>query len=555
MARSLAESLDLPLKVGAFLAGRGFVDHSAVRKFRDTAMKDLPGPETMPGMDQAVELLLEARRQGALVAVSGDYDADGLTASALLKRVLEPLGFSVVVRIPNRLTEGYGLSVAAVKELFDKGAKYLVTVDSGVSDSEAVMEALNLGLKVIITDHHQLPPTLPKAAAIVNPHLGGGWEKAPLAGVGVAFMLAWAVRRACPDVDRQAVNLVEHLSLVALGTIADLAPLVGPNRTMVHHGLNFLLASAWPGLAAMRKILKLDGQSRLSVRDVGFKLAPRLNAAGRLGSADPALEILLTDDPAQADVLARELEAINRKRFEAQAELVEEALELLEHDCPTHYRTIVLAKEGWPRGLLGLGASKVAERTGRPTLIFSIDGDLAVGSGRTAGNFDLYEALSLVRSYCRSMGGHSQAAGLRVSLEKLEIFKEAFEKAAQEQSWSMAESELAIDVSATIPELSALASGFATMEPFGQGNPPPVIVLFGLKVLAASTGKAGRVELRLSDGFNRFNISGFNLSSRYEEIGPIMDVVLTFEPENNSYGNIWRLTDFRQPASDSNPRF
>ncbi|MDR1298325.1 MAG: single-stranded-DNA-specific exonuclease RecJ [Deltaproteobacteria bacterium] len=550
-AGALALELGYPDKMGRFLAARGFRDASEARSFLDMSLRDLPGPETMPGMPEAVALLLEARQKGATVAVSGDYDADGLTATALLKRVLEPLGLRIITRIPNRLVEGYGLSPNAVRELHGLGATYLVTVDSGVSDVEAVLLAAQLGMKVVVTDHHQLPPELPEAAAIVNPHLGGGWESAPLAGVGVAFMLAWALRNACLKADgrrdESGGSLVGQLALVALGTVADLAPLRGPNRTLVHHGLNFLMACDWPGVAAMRRSLKLDAQSKISARDVGFKLAPRLNAAGRLGSAQPALDVLTTKSPAEAERLVRELEALNRRRYETQSRLVDEALDLLEMECPSDYCAVVLAQEGWPRGLLGLVASKVAEKTGRPTVIFSIQDDLCVGSGRTAGTFDLFEALSEVRHLCLSMGGHSQAAGLRVDLGDLELFKEAFEEAAGRQSWRLGEDDLMIDLVATLPDLGVLAAKLALFEPYGQGHPVPVVAMKNLKVLNATSGRGGRVELRLSDGLNRLNVSGFNLSSRLDEIGETMDVVVSFEPENNSYGTVWRLVDFREP--------
>ncbi|MDR3135561.1 MAG: single-stranded-DNA-specific exonuclease RecJ, partial [Deltaproteobacteria bacterium] len=437
----MAINLEKPFKYGEFLAGRSFRTPEEVQAFLDTSLKKLPQPTSMPGMDKAVKLLLEARRAGALVAVSGDYDVDGLTATALLKRVLGDLGFNVLTRIPHRLEEGYGLSLAAVREIHEAGATYLITVDSGVSDIEAVLEATLLGLKVIVTDHHHLPPALPAAAAIINPHLGGGWESSLLAGVGVAFMLAGAVRSAIGE-EGKDVNLVEQLALVALGTIADLAPLTGPNRTMVYHGLKFLLACEWPGLKALKQSLKLEGMQRVTVRDVGFKIAPRLNAAGRLGSAKPALEILVTDSHEEASRLVEELESLNKIRYDTQAELVVEALELLNHQCQADAMTVILAKDGWPKGLLGLGASRVAERTGKPTILFSIEEGQAIGSGRTAGTFDIFEALSKIRDLCLSMGGHSQAAGITLAKERLEEFKTAFERAAKEQGDDWAKSAL-----------------------------------------------------------------------------------------------------------------
>ncbi|MDR3203372.1 MAG: single-stranded-DNA-specific exonuclease RecJ [Deltaproteobacteria bacterium] len=552
LGRDLALALEKPIKFGQFLVGRGFEDPAQVRAFIDSDLKSMPPPATMPGMEKAVEFLLEARAKGAIIVVSGDYDADGLTATALLQRVLGGLGFNVTARIPNRLEEGYGLSKTAVREIYQTGAGLIITVDSGVSDVEAVMEAQKLNLPVIITDHHQLPPDLPEAAAIINPHLGGGWESAPLAGVGVAFMLAWAVRNACLSrgLVSQAPSMVDHLSLVALGTIADLAPLIGPNRTMVQHGLKFLLASDWPGLTALRRVAKLENQERVSVRDVGFKLAPRLNAAGRLGSAYPALSILTTQDPRQAEELAKHLDSINRQRYESQRILVEEAFELLEGEIRKESRTVVLAAEGWPKGLLGLAASKVAEKSGKPTIMFCLEDGFCVGSGRTAGGFDLFAALSLIRGYCQAMGGHSQAAGLRVNQDDLEAFKEAFESAAAEQPLEDCESEILIDLEVALPELEVLFKSFSELEPFGQGNPAPVAVLRKVKVLDAVCSRGGRLNLRLSDGLNRQNVYGFNLSERLCEIGPVMDVLVVYDNDSSGYDPGWRLLDFRPPNQE-----
>ncbi|MDR2368844.1 MAG: single-stranded-DNA-specific exonuclease RecJ [Deltaproteobacteria bacterium] len=551
VARALAEGLGKPYKFGEFLAGRCFKSAEEVRAFVDFPIKSLPNPLSMPGMPRAVEILLGARERQALVAISGDYDVDGLTATALLTRVLGAMGFRIMSRIPNRLDEGYGLSAEAVREIHAQGASYLITVDSGVSDIEAVLEAERLGLKVIITDHHQLPPTLPDAAAIINPHLGGGWEDTLLAGVGVAFMLAWAVRNAL-GAEAAGVGLVEQLALVALGTVADLAPLQGPNRTMVRHGLKFLMASKWPGIVALKRVLKLDGLNRISVKDVGYRLAPRLNAAGRMGSAKPALDILLTESPYEAARLAKELEGINKVRFDTQALLVGEALEMLEHDCQASARTVVLAKEGWPKGLLGLAASRVAEKSGKPTIMFTVQDGLAVGSGRTSGDFDLFEALSRVRGHCVSMGGHSQAAGLKVAYDRLESFKEAFESASREQGWNHGENELLVDVVAGLTDLEVLRPHVAEMEPYGQGHPSPVVAVKNLTVLHAHIAKGNRLELRLSDGLSRLNVSGFNMVSRLEEVGQKADVALIYDPDGYIYGNSWRLLDFRHPRDAAN---
>jgi single-stranded-DNA-specific exonuclease len=223
---------------------------------------------------------------------------------------------------------------------------------------------------------------------------------------------------------------------------------------------------------------------------------------------------------------------------------------MLEFECCSTDRTVVLAKEGWPKGILGLAASRVAERSGKPTIMFTVQDRMAIGSGRTVGNFNLFQALSKVRNHCLSMGGHAQAAGLKVSLDSMEAFKVAFERASRDQGWSNNQTtELQIDLIATLPDLNVLRPHLTELEPYGQGHPPPVIAIKKLNVLHATCSRGGRVDLRLSDGFNRLNVSGFNLSSRLEEVGPVMDVALIYDSETSYYGNYWRLLDFRAPKN------
>ncbi|MDR2141998.1 MAG: single-stranded-DNA-specific exonuclease RecJ [Deltaproteobacteria bacterium] len=554
LARVLATELGRPLKFGEFLTARGFRGAQEARDFLSGELRGLPAPETLPGLERAVELFLEARRQKKIVAIVGDYDVDGLTATALMWRILRDLGYEVITRVPNRLTEGYGLSPLAVRELLERGAGLLVTVDCGVSDQEAIELADQAGLPVVVTDHHQLPPKLPKAQAILNPHLGEAWKSHPLAGVGVAFMLAWGLQRALKREGVElSVSLVEHLALVALGSVADLAPLRGPNRILVRHGLNFLARCAWPGLVALRrKALRNEGQ--VTTRDVGFRLGPRINAAGRLGQAEIALELLLATDQAKAEELAERLEALNQTRLREQSRLLEEAMEkLADQELESEgARVVVLAGAGWPRGILGLAATRVAELTNRPTIILSVDGDLAVGSGRSVAGFNLFEALEPLRDLCLSLGGHAQAAGLKIQVAQLPRFRAALEVAAQRQAPPPVEPELDVDLLVDLPDLAVIAPILAKMEPFGPSNPAPVAVARGTAVLEASPTRTGgdqHMMLRLFDGSTRVNLVGFGLAPRLPEIGSRLDVAVMLEterfgrPEPN-----WRLLDFKAPA-------
>ncbi|MDR2460108.1 MAG: single-stranded-DNA-specific exonuclease RecJ [Deltaproteobacteria bacterium] len=553
--RQLARSLGKPMKYAQFLLGRGLNNLDAIEDFTKSNLKTLPLPETMPGMIKAVKLFLDARQTGKLVAISGDYDVDGLTATAVLTRILNSLDFKVTSHIPNRLEDGYGLSSQAVEELHQKGAGLLVTVDCGVSDFEAILTANRLGLPVVITDHHEIPPILPPADAIINPHLGGGWESYPLAGVGVAFMLAWAILRALqlkglyPQLDPP---LVDNLALVALGTIADMSPMIGTNRTMVRHGLKFLSRSTSPSLAALKAAAKLDEGRLLSTRDVGFQLAPKINAAGRMGSASPALELLTTDDFDRAKVLANRLEEINRNRFERQLKLVETAMELLEDSDPQS-RTVVLAGENWPRGLLGLVASRVAEEVHKPTVLFTIEGDIVVGSGRSVKGFNLYSALDDTRHLCLSLGGHSEAAGLKLKYENLELFKEAFEISATKQP-QVSEEEVLVDLTLCFNELNVLHRYFQELEPFGQGNPAPIALIKNLRVTDAfPTRSSGdkHILFRFSDGTQTQSFMGYNMGKKIDSLAPYLDILLTFD--NNRFNPKlpgWKLLDFKPSASN-----
>ncbi|MDR1079932.1 MAG: DHH family phosphoesterase, partial [Deltaproteobacteria bacterium] len=441
-----------------------------------------------------------------------------------------------------------------------RGAGLLVTVDCGVSDVEAVETANTIGLPVVVTDHHQLPPVLPPAEAILNPHLGGGWERSPMAGVGVAFMLAWAVQRAlkfkgiCPEM---RPPLVEHLALVALGTIADLAPLTGVNRTLVRHGLRFLSKTSWPSLSALVSSSRLDDPGSISVRDVGFRLAPKLNAAGRLGSADPVLELLVTDDPLRACALADFLDSVNRDRYEGQRKLQSAVLAKFEAEGGAGGRTVVLAGENWPKGLLGLVASRVAEHARRPTVLLNLDGDLASGSGRSAGGFDLFSALSHARELCLSMGGHSEAAGLKLRRENLAAFKAAFEEGALLQPEPPEDDELEIDLECALDDLVPLGGALSDLEPFGQGHPAPVAVVRNVKVtdVAPSRNSGDRnLTFRVSDGLQNYSMTAFDLVSRLPEVAPVMDFALVFTGSHwGPRDPGWKLLDFKRPGQSPCP--
>ncbi|MDR2726083.1 MAG: single-stranded-DNA-specific exonuclease RecJ [Candidatus Adiutrix sp.] len=558
-AASLAADLGQPLKMGEFLSARQFREAGPVREFVRADLKSLPPPLSLTDMDKAVERLLTARRRGELTAICGDYDADGLTAAALLARGFKELGLKALVRVPNRLTEGYGLKPEAVAEMAGRGARLIVTVDTGFCALAAVERAGEAGLEVIITDHHRLPPKLPPALALINPHRNEIWRDNPPAGVGVAFMLLAALKRRWLEAGLLGPGdgpaLLEYLPLVAIGTIADLAPLQGPNRILVRHGLALLGSTAWPGLAALKKVARLSTE-RVGGRDVGFRLAPRLNAAGRLGSADPALSLLLADAGDQADSLAAQLDDLNHQRYQGQNRLCREVSERLELEVSPDRRTVVLADPDWPRGLLGLAAARVSETVRKPTVLFRLENGLAVGSGRSYGGFNLYQALEGLRPLFLSFGGHAQAAGLTLASGQVEEFSARLEDAARAEPDFSAEPELEVDLTVSLGDLESLVKPLAALEPYGTGHPPPVLVIPRARVgEARPTNRGGEAHMKmvLVDGLARLTVVGFNLADRLEEVGPEMDVALSLEVSEyqGRLSPAWRLLDFRPPGSAS----
>ena len=557
-AERLARELGQPLKVGEFLAARGFREAPEVRSFIRAELKNLPAPLSLTDMDKAVDRLMTARRRDELVAVCGDYDADGLTAAALLTLGLRELGHRTLTRIPNRLTDGYGLKPGPVLELAESGAKIIITVDNGISDREAVEAAVKAGVDVIITDHHHLPPEMPPAVAIINPHRDAVWRDSPPAGVGVAFLLLAALKKSYSQAgllgEGEGPALMDYLPLVAIGTIADMVPLLGPNRILVRHGLSFLGNSKQPGLTALKKIARVGGD-KINPRDIGFRLAPRLNAAGRLGSADPALELLLAEEDNQANRLAAKLEELNRERHQGQSRLCAEALERLEAEISPDSRTVVLSGENWPRGLLGLAASRVAEATSKPTVLFSLENGLAVGSGRSAGNFNLYGALNEMRHLFISFGGHAQAVGLTLESRYLDEFRLGLEDGAQGEPDFQSEAELMIDLKVELGDLDPLARSLSVLEPFGQAHPAPVLVVRSARVADARPTDSGgelHMKMTLGEGLNRRQVMGFNLASRLCEVRRELDVVLGLEISEyrGQMNPTWRLLDFRPPEQE-----
>ncbi len=410
------------------LLNRGLSDPEEVLAFLEPTLECMAPPFGLHDLEVAADRLARAVRQREPLVVYGDYDADGLTATCLLTQFFQELGLPCFPYIPDRLAEGYGLNQPALEELASK-ARLLVTVDCGVSDAAEVAWARDRGLDVIITDHHELPPELPPALAVVNPKRGGeAYPFEMLAGVGVALLLALGVRARLREEgwfkSHPEPNLKYYLDLVALGTAADVVPVLGENRILVRQGLKVLEETRRPGLLALKETAGLNGKT-VTFRDLCFRLAPRLNAAGRLGQARGALQLLLATDLGQARSQARILNELNRRRQSLEQEVLRQALHLIRQQGLDQRPVMVLGQKDWHPGVLGIAAARLAEEFHRPVALVNLKDGLGKGSARSIEGYHLFQGLKACRQHLVKFGGHEAAAGFTVTEENLPALQEA----------------------------------------------------------------------------------------------------------------------------------
>ncbi|MBU2550156.1 MAG: single-stranded-DNA-specific exonuclease RecJ [Proteobacteria bacterium] len=554
-ADRLSSLLGLSRVAATMLVRRGLADPDAARSFLNPSLRDLPSPFLLPDMNRAVERLIQALDRRESVCIYGDYDADGLTATALLADFLERLGFRVSTYVPHRQDEGYGLNGEALETLSRSGVDLVVTVDCGVSDVDAVSRARSLGLDVIVTDHHQPPERLAPALAVVNPkRKDAAFPQRALAGVGVAFFLAGGLRQAMRErgliTTAEQPELAPLLGLVAIGTVADMAPLRDVNRIMVRMGLERLARPDQPGLIALKEVSSLEPGRPLTAREVAFRIAPRINATGRLDSAQPSLELLMTREADRAASLARMLEQTNIQRRRLHAEMVRQALGMIEAEGADPGKAIVLWRQGWHRGVVGLAASKLVERFCRPVILMSVEDGWAHGSGRSVEGFNIYVALDRCRDVLTRFGGHDLAAGLTLEADRVEELKRAFlEIAEREIDDRFLEPALDIEAEVTLDDLEAgLASELARLAPFGEGNPEPVFVLNDLKMISGGLVGGSHLKMTLGQGGRSLDTIGFGLGERLIELGPRVSVAVQRHTSNfrgrTTLG--WKVVDIKK---------
>lgn len=477
----LARELDLPELLVRLLRTRGYRTATAIREFLEPTGAQLHRPSALPDIEPATRRVCAAIRNRERILVCGDYDVDGVTGTALLVSVLRRLGADVASYLPHRRTEGYGFSAQAVE--FARAGKVglVITNDCGISDHDRVAACNESAIDVVITDHHEPGPTLPPALAVVNPRRAdSGYPFSELAGVGVAFKLAWSVLAA---LDRPKEELTSLFDLVALGTIADVVSLTGENRVISRLGLGAICRSPRPGIRALIEVARLN-PARLSGRDVGFGLAPRINAAGRVGHARQALDLLLTEDEAEARRLAAELDSLNRDRQQLEENARTEALAAIEAEDLARQRVLVVAGPGWHEGVIGIVAARLVEQFHRPCIVVTLEDGRGRGSGRSVGGFDLYAALRTCSGLLLGFGGHRYAAGLTVDPARLPALRDALNRHAAACPPDIFEPSLQVAALADINDINErLAAAIGRLEPFGPDNPEPVFASLGLEVV------------------------------------------------------------------------
>ena len=545
-AEALGRSLHVHPLVAQVLHNRGLDDPVVAGKFLDPKLTDLYDPELLSGAVEAARRIAHAVSAGQKIVIYGDYDVDGITGTAILHAILRMVGANVDYYVPHRIEEGYGLNIEAVDKLIADGAELMVTVDCGISAVQPVARAAAAGLEVIVTDHHSAGSELPPALAIVHPSLPGGeYPNANLAGAGVAFKLAWQVARTICGSNRVDEKMRQFLldatCFAALGTIADVVPLLGENRVLAKYGLSGLSGTEHVGLRALLASASLVGK-KLDAYDVGFVLGPRLNAAGRMGHASLAVEMLTGASAERSSEIARYLEEQNTERRKVQDEITAEAVEMIESDrldAPGRH-AIVVGSESWHGGVIGIVASRLVGRFDRPAIVFSLREDSAQGSARSIEGFNMYTALTACGEHIEGFGGHAMAAGLTIDRRKLEAFGDAFVSYASSHiSDEQLTPVLKIDAAVTLANLSYdTVRNMSKMAPFGRGNAAPVVVVKGCRVLAEPRriGRSGTtISMTLGHEAASMRAVGFQMGDLAEVLVGVNAVDVAFEPQLNTF--------------------
>ena len=536
-AATIAENCGVEPFAAFLLCSRGMTDEFEIERFLyDT---DLIDPYTLPDMEKAAQRVNQALENGERITVFGDYDCDGVTSTALLYSYLCSRGANVDYYIPDRAAEGYGMNTGAIDLLKSRGTNIIITVDNGISAIEEVAYAKTLGIDVVVTDHHRVGEVLPDAVAVVDPHRADSFcEFSEWAGVGVAFKLICAL-----DGSEGYELLEQYGDIVALGTVADIVPLKSENRIIVRSGIAFMNSALEDGSlrVGLKALLETGGSvETLDASAVAYRIAPRINAAGRMGSAERALRLLLTEDKDEAKELAREISDANVQRQATETEITASAVEYIENTPEIkHGRVLVVEGEGWHQGVIGIVASRLVEKYGKPCIVISKNGDIAKGSGRSIDGFSLYDALSFCGDILTQFGGHVLAAGLTVDSDKIGAFRDRINEYAQSREAVIP--TLKIDCKLNPSSINTeTVESLRVLEPYGAENPQPLFGIYNMEITAVQPVGAGK-HLRITVKRNNNYITVIMFSVSLEEFpyktGDVVDLAVKLG-ENEYQGKL-----------------
>ena len=519
--------------LASILVNRGIIDGEKINVFLNPTRKDFYNPFLMPDMEIAVKRIVKAIENKEKIMIYGDYDADGITSITVLKKYLNEIGLKTGEYIPNRLNEGYGLNKDAISKIYNDGYKLMITVDCGISGLEEVDYANSLGMEIIITDHHEPAEKLPEAIAVIDAkRKDNKYPFNQLAGVGVVFKLIQAISK---ELKLEEKEYLKYLDLVCIGTISDIVPLVDENRVIAKLGLKLIEKTKNIGLKTLLNIADLK---KIDSNAISFGVAPRINACGRMGFQEEALQLFLTEDSGEATKIAKRLVQFNQERQAKEKQIFEEVIEKIEKDNKDK-KCIVLAEENWHHGVIGIVASKITEIYYKPSILICLEGDKGKGSGRSVPGFDLYTALTKCSDYIEKFGGHSMAIGITIKKENFEKLKETIEKYAQESNISDIMPIINIDKEINLKNINIEeVKSLELLEPFGEANKMPLFLLRNLKIDSIRALSGGKhLKLTLKQDNNIVDAIGFNMGDLSKEylLGDKVDVVGTIEI--NSFGN------------------
>jgi single-stranded-DNA-specific exonuclease len=535
--QALASALRIGIPAASVLWARGYRDAESAGRFLRPSLDALHDPLAMRGMAAAVERLRKAASSGEKILIYGDYDVDGTTSAILLQKAIQLIGGEATCYVPHRLKEGYGMRAEVVEAAAHAGVTLIISVDTGIRAGEVVRHAATLGMDVIITDHHLPEAELPQAIAVLNPNQPEcGYPEKNLCGAGVAFKVAQALLAASGRTPEKIRSLTESfLKLVAIATVADVVPLTGENRVFVKHGLDGLRSVRNTGLRALLDVAGFAEGRGPSASQVAFQIAPRINAAGRMDTAQLVLDLFATDDRAQAAGLARQLHDWNAERQASEAAIVEECCSVAVDD---NQFALVYCRESWHRGVLGIVASRMVERHHRPVFVLGIENGFAQGSGRSISEFHLLEALESMSDLFERFGGHQHAAGVTLRADRVEEFRRRFNAyGAARLTAADFVANLRIDAEASFRDFDdQSALDVLSLAPFGCGNPAPVFVARDLTVSGnALIWKDKHLKVILDQNGRKYSFKAWNFATRAEEFQPGARLDAAFSVEEDGW--------------------